>query len=165
MDRLNIRNLTLMALIVSCFLQIGAQLFAISVVASTIAEAPPRSLAILQGDYRYDSSSFWETVPPITGLLYIVALIANWTTPRRILLIASFALFVTCGLVAGIVLEPEFTAITASGYSQAVDPALQSRAARWLAYDWVVWGTSMAAGIALLLALIRPISSRPEDGQ
>jgi len=36
MGSLNIRNLALMALIVSCLLQVGAQLFAISVVASTI---------------------------------------------------------------------------------------------------------------------------------
>jgi len=64
MGNLNIRNLTLMALITSCFMQIGAQLFAISVMVSTIAEAPPRSFAILEGQYRYDSSPFWETVRP-----------------------------------------------------------------------------------------------------
>ena len=67
MASLNIRNIILMALIVSCFIQVGAQLFALSVVASTIAEAPPRSFAILEGPYRYDSSAFWSTVPPITG--------------------------------------------------------------------------------------------------
>lgn len=162
MGDLNIRNITLMALIISCFMQIGAQLFALSVVASTIAEAPPRSFAILEGQYRYDSSSFWGTVPPITGLLFIVGLIANWKTPRRTPLLASFGLFLVGGLVAGLLLEPEFATITATGYSDKVDPALQSRAASWLAYDWGVWGISLAAGIALLLALTRPISSKHE---
>lgn len=162
MSTLGIRNITLMALIASCFMQIGAQLFALSVVASTIAEAPPRSFAILEGEYRYNSSSFWETAPPITGLLYIVGLIANWKTRRRTLLLASFALFVIGGLVAGLLLEPEFATITASGYSDTVDPALQSRAARWLAYDWAVWSISLAAGIALLLSLSRPISAKVE---
>jgi hypothetical protein len=160
MGDLNIRNLTLMALTISCFVQIGAQLFALWVVASTIAEAPPRSFAILEGQYRYDSSPFWETVPPITGLLFIVGLIANWNTPRRTLLIASFALFLIAGLLAGVLLEPEFATIAASGYSDKVDPALQSRAGRWLAYDWAVWGISLAAGIALLLALARSVSSK-----
>ena len=160
MGDLHIRNVTLMALIISCFVQIGAQLFAISVVVSTLAEAPPRSFAILEGQYRYDSNSFWGTVPPITGLLFIVGLIANWKTPRRTLLILSFALFVIAGLVAGVILEPEFATITAAGYSDQVDPALQSRAARWLAYDWTVWGISLASGIALLLALARPVSSK-----
>ena len=159
MRELNIRNVTLMALIVSCFLQIGAQLFAISIMASTIAEAPPRSLAILEGEYGYDSSAFWGTVPPITGLLFIVALIANWKTPRRTLLFASFGLFLIAGVTAGVMLEPEFAAITANGYSDMIDPALQSRAAKWLFYDWAIWGISLASCIILLLALLRPVSS------
>jgi hypothetical protein len=162
MGELNIRTIALMALIVSCFAQIGAQLFALSVVADTLAQAPPRSFAILEGQYRYDSSAFWGTVPPITGLLYILALVANWKTRRRMLLLASFALFVIGGLVAGLLLEPEFATITATGYSDTIDPALQSRAACWLAFDWAVWGISLAAGIALLLALARPISSGHE---
>ena len=162
MRDLNIRTIILMALIVSCFMQIGAQLFALSVVASTIAEAPPRSFAILQGDYRYDSGSFWGTVPPITGVLFILALIANWKTPRRTLLIASFGLFLIGGLIAGLVVEPEFAAMTAAGYSDQVDPALQRRAANWLAYDWAVWAVALAAGIALLLALARPVPPRQE---
>ena len=157
MGELNFRNLALMALIMSCFMQIGAQLFAISVVASTIAEAPPQSFAILEGPYRYDSSSFWNTVPPITALLFIVALVANWKTPRRTLLLSAFGLFLIGGVLAGMVLEPEFAAITVAGYGDTVDPELQSRAARWLAYDWAVWGLSVAAGIALLLALARPV--------
>lgn len=43
-------NVSLMALVASCFIQIGAQLFAVSMIASTLAEAPPRSFAILQGE-------------------------------------------------------------------------------------------------------------------
>ena len=163
MRDLNFRNITLIASIVSMFVQIGAQLFALSVVVSTIAEAPPRSFAILEGEYRYDSGAIWSTVPPITGLLFIVALVANWRTPRRMLVLASFALFVMAGLLAGLLLEPEFAAMIANGYSDTVDLALQDRAAIWLAYDWVVWGISLAAGIALLLALARPIVAKPEQ--
>jgi len=164
MRDLNIRNVTLMALIISCVMQIGAQLFALSVVASMIAEAPPRSFAILEGPYHYDSSPFWGTVPPITALLFIVGLIANWKTPRRTLLLLSFGLFLIGGLVAGLLLEPEFATIAAAGYSDRIDPALQSRAANWLAYDWAVWAISLAAGIALLLALARPVSSKHGHG-
>ena len=36
MGSLNFRNVTMMALVVSLFMQVGAQLFALSVVASTI---------------------------------------------------------------------------------------------------------------------------------
>jgi hypothetical protein len=58
---LNVKNLTLMAVAAACLVQVGAQLFALSVVAGTVSAAPPRSFAILQGDYRYDSSGFWST--------------------------------------------------------------------------------------------------------
>lgn len=162
MGDLKFRNVALMALIISCFMQIGAQLFAISIVASTIVEAPPRSFAIMEGPHRYDSSGFWSTVPPITALLFIVGIIANWKTPRRALLIMSFGLFLIAGLGAGLLVEPEFAAITAGGYADKVDPVLQSRAARWLAYDWAVWGISLAVGIMLLLAHARRISSKHE---
>ena len=71
------KNVTLMAAAAACLVQAGAQLFALSVVASTVSAAPPRSLAILHGEYRYDSSGFWSTVPPITAVLFVTALIAN----------------------------------------------------------------------------------------
>ena len=156
MRDLNIRNIALMALVFSCFMQIGGQLFAISVLVSTLTEAPPRSFAILEGEYSYDSSSFWSTVPPITALLYVVALITNWKTQRRMLLLVSLALFVCSGLIAGLMLEPEFAKMVATGYRDIVDLKLQSRAARWYYLDWAAWGVIVLAGLSLLLALFRP---------
>ena len=156
MRDLNIRNIALMALVFSCFMQIGGQLFAISVLVSTITEAPPRSFAILEGEYSYDSSGFWSTVPPITALLYVVALITNWKTQRRMLLLVSLALFVCSGLIAGLMLEPEFAKMVATGYRDIVDLKLQSRAARWYYLDWAAWGVIVLAGLSLLLALSRP---------
>ena len=160
MREFDIRNIALITLIFSCFMQIGGQLFAISVLVSTITEAPPRSFAILHGEYAYDSSGFWGTVPPITALLYVVALIANWKTPRRPLLLLSVALFLIAGLLAGLVLEPEFDQLLAVGYTDIVDPDLQSRAARWLYFDWAAWGVIVLSGLTLLLALARPVGSR-----
>lgn len=156
MRDLNIRNISLMALVFSCFMQIGGQLFAISVLVSTLTEAPPRSFAILEGEYSYDSSGFWSTVPPITALLYVVALITNWKTQRRMLLLVSLALFVCSGLIAGLMLEPEFAKMVATGYRDIVDLKLQSRAARWYYLDWAAWGVIVLAGLSLLLALFRP---------
>ncbi len=160
MGNLNARNLTLIALIVSCFLQVGGGLFAISVVVSTLMEAPPRSFAMLEGEYRYDSSAFWETLPPINAVLFVIALAANWKTTRRVLLVAAFALFILGGLLAGFLLEPELAAITEVGYRDVVDPDLQSRAASWYAIDWAVWSVTLLAGLFLLLALAHPVTSR-----
>src|SRR6476620_10049573 len=121
-------SLTLAALVASCFIQIGAQLFALVVVAGTLAEAPPCSVAMLAGQYGYDSSGFWNTVPTITSVLFLVALIANWKTRRRRLLLFALALFVIGSLVAGFLVEPIFSEMSADGYSDRVDSALQSRA-------------------------------------
>jgi len=150
-------NVSLIALIVSCFMQIGAQLFAIVVVVRTVIAAPPRSFAIFDGEYGYDSSAFWETVPMVTLALFIAALIANWRTTRRSLLLVALALFVGGAAVAGFVVEPEFAKLTAIGYSDHVDPVLQSRAARWYAHDIGLWCFALAAGITLLFALARPV--------
>jgi hypothetical protein len=73
--------------------------------ASTISAAPPRSFAILEGAYPYDSSAFWQTASPITFLLFIIALGANWKTPRRKFLLFALTLFVSGGLLAGLFLS------------------------------------------------------------
>ena len=163
MKEFNFRNVTLMAAAASCFIQIGAQLFAISVIARTVAQAPPRSFAIFEGTYGYDSSRFWDTVPPITALLLVTALVTNWKTQRRNLLLIAIAIFVLGAVVAGVFLEPTFAEMIAVGYSDAVDPALQRRAANWYALDWAVWMFSLFAGGALLAALVRPVANGARD--
>ena len=163
MKRVDVPNLTLAALVSSCFIQIGAQLFALVVVASTLAEAPPRSFAMLAGEYGYDSSAFWNIVPAITSVLFLVALIGNWKTGRRRLLLFALALFAMGSLIAGLLVEPIFSEMSAVGYSDRVDSVLQSRAAKWYALDWMLWGVAASAGVALLLALITPAHDREAD--
>ena len=166
MDKQTLPNLSLMALIASCFIQIGAQLFAIVVIVRTVIAAPPRSFAIFEGEYGYDSSIFWQTVPTVTMALLVVALIANWRTTRRNLLLASLGLFLVGAVVAGLVVEPAFADLMAVGYSDMVDPLLQSRAAAWYVHDCALWFIALAAGIALLVALARPVADRraPPNG-
>jgi hypothetical protein len=163
MKGLNLANGTLAALVASCFMQIGAQLFALVVVAGTVASAPPRSFAILTGEYRYDSGAFWNVAPLVTLVLFVVALTANWKTGRRVLLLAALALFVAGGMAAGLLLEPVFADMIARGYRDEVDPVLQRRAGRWYTMDWMVWGLSLLAGVSLLLALVRPPTVRIAD--
>jgi hypothetical protein len=158
--RRNLPNIALIALIVSCFIQIGAQLFAVSIVASVVKSAPPRSFAILEGAYRYDSSAFWQIVPPITTVLFVVALATNWKTDRRKLMLGAFTLFLIGGVVAGVFLEPMFAKMIGIGYHDVVDPELQARAATWYAFDWGVWVLGLIAGITLLTALARPVPNR-----
>ena len=97
MKELNLPNATLIALVASCFIQFGAQLFALTIIASTVSEAPPRSFAMFEGEYGYNSSAFWNTVPPITFVLMVIALITNWKTQSRKLLLFALTLFIIGG--------------------------------------------------------------------
>lgn len=153
-------NLTLVAVAASYCFQAGAGFFALAVVARVVSAAPPRSLAILEGEYRYDSSGFWQVAPSITALLFLLALVANWKSRRRALLLGAFAIFVLSGLASGALLSPLFAEITAAGYRDVVDPELQRRAAVWYATDWGLRCLDAAAGVALLVALTRPPGDR-----
>ena len=118
-------NVTLIALAASYFTQIGAGIFALSIIGRVVSAAPPRSLTMLQGQYRYDSSAFWEVVPAITGALFLLAIAANWKTRRRGLILGALALFAISGVTTGAFVQPLFAEVVASGYRDAVDPALQ----------------------------------------
>lgn len=160
MKELNLRNLTMMAAVAACFAQIGAQLFALYVVAKTVSAAPPRSFAILVGEYRYDSSAFWDMFPPIVFVLFILALVVNWKTRRRNLVLIALTVFVAQALLMMFVVEPDFNEMKLIGFRDEVDPVLQSRAATWYAFDWLGWSIGVLGGIALLLALVMPVNSR-----
>ena len=157
MKELNLKNITLIALAACCLVQAGAQLFALSVVVSTLTEAPPRSFAMLDGKYGYNSTAFWNTVPMITFVLFIIALITNWKNQRRKLILFALTFFIIAGLVAGFFLEPVFADMIKRGYSDHLDPILQTQAKRWYFFDWIVWVLGLFAGLTLLIALIRPI--------
>src|SRR5687768_5775781 len=103
MRTLSLPNLSLSAAVASCLTQAGAQLFAVVVVVATVAEAPPRSLAMLAGEYGYDSAPFWDVVPMVTSVLLLVALATNWKTPRRRLLLGAVVAFVVAGLFVAFV--------------------------------------------------------------
>ena len=92
-------------------------------------------------------------------MLFVIALVTNWKTRRRKLLLLALSLFIVGGLVAGFFLGPVFDEMKAMGYRDEIDPVLQSRAATWYALDWAVWGVGAVAGLALLLALIRPVTT------
>jgi hypothetical protein len=113
---------------------------------------------MFQGEYGYNSSIFWNTVPLITFVLLIIALITNWKTRRRNLLLLALTMFIFAGLMAGFFVEPIFDEMKAAGYRDEIDPILQRRAATWYALDWAVWSSGFVAGLSLLLALIRPVT-------
>ena len=158
---LNLPNLSLIAAVVSSLIQAGAQLFAVVVVVGTLTEAPPRSLAMLVGEYGYDSGPFWEVVPMVTSVLLFVALATNWKTPRRRLLLGAAVLFVVAGLFAAFVMEPVQADVVSARYSDALNEGLRARAAWWHTLDWISWALILVVGLLLSIALATPVPERP----
>ena len=157
MRTLSLPNLSLIAAVVSCLIQVGAQLFAVVVVVATVTEAPPRSLAMLAGEYGYDSGPFWDVVPMVTTVLLFVALATNWKTPRRRLLLGAAVAFVVAGLFAAFVVDPVQADVISAGYSDVVDEGLRARAAWWHTLDWISWTLVLVVGILLSVALATPV--------
>ncbi len=146
-------TLSLIPAVVGALLQAGAQLFAIAVVVGTVTKAPPRSLAMYAGGYGYDSGPFWEVMPTVTLALLLIALVSNWRTPRRPLLLGAVALFIIAGAFSVFVMSPAQEAVVGVGYSDAVDEALRVRAMRWHMLDWTSWALTLSVGVVLAVAL------------
>ena len=161
---LSLRNLSLIAAVVSCLVQVGAQLFAVAVVVATVTKAPPRSLAMLAGEYGYDSGPFWAVMPMVTAVLLLVALATNWKTPRRRLLLGALVAFVGAGLFSTFVMGPVQAEVVAVGYRDAVDDGLRASAARWYTLDWISWALTLVAGLLLAFALATPLADRSRTG-
>ena len=150
------RNISLMALTMCAIIQTGAQLFAVTIVARTVTKAPPRSFAILTGEYAYDSRPFWDIVPMITLILFLIALAVNWKTVRRKFLLAALGLFFIGGIIAMVFLEPTFNSMFARGFADHVDPVMQQEAATWFLLDCASWAVGFMSCVLLLFALMRP---------
>ncbi len=153
MRTLSLPNLSLFAATVSSLLQAGAQLFAVAVIVGTVTKAPPRSLAMYSGKYGYDSGPFWEVMPTVTLALLILALVANWRTQRRPLLVGAVGAFVLAGLFTVFVMGPLQAEVVSAAFADSVDPALAASAARWRAFDWVSWALTLVPGVLLVVAL------------
>ena len=147
-------NLSMIVAAIGALLQAGAQLFAVAVVVSTVTKAPPRSLTMYTGDYGYDSGPFWEIIPTVSLVLLLVALFANWKTPRRRLLISAVGAFLLAGLFAVFVTGPLQAEIISAGFADRVDPVLAASAARWHVLDWVSWALTLVPGVLLAIGLV-----------
>ncbi len=127
------------------FMQAGAQLFAITVIVTSLTSNPPDSLSMLEGEYGYDSSPFWETFPNITTLFLIIALIVNWKTSNRKYLLVGFGLFITGALYSIFILGP----------------ASESHASNWLMLDWILFFITILTCISLTIPFFKTTNSNP----
>ena len=145
-------KISLLAIFATLFVQIGAQLFALLAIVQTLVKNPPESFQMLAGDYGYDSSIFWDTIPNVTTLLFVIALIACWKTNARMWIIISFSIFILAGVLAMVVVEPRFAELISSESGAN----LNEMTASWYRLDWMLWFLTLLSG----LVLTKPIYER-----
>ena len=145
-------KISLLAIFATLFVQIGAQLFALLAIVQTLVKNPPESFQMLAGDYGYDSSIFWDTIPNVTTLLFVIALIACWKTNARMWIIISFSFFILAGVLAMVVVEPRFAELI----SNESGTNLNEMTASWYRLDWTLWCLTLLSG----LVLTKPIYER-----
>ena len=156
MKTLGFHNVALIALVVSYYIVVGADIYAQAAITPVALEAPPRSLAMFQGEYVYDAAPFWRVTTTLTMVLFAVALGVNWKTTRRRLLLGAFLAFLVINIVSFAYIFPEYLDIVGSVYSDTVDPELVSRGAAWRKLALGRWAVVTMLGVFPLVALAKP---------
>jgi hypothetical protein len=155
---MNLRNLVYIMTCLSFSVIIGAAVYEhIAVWPSAFCELP-RSLTLFQGAYKLNSAPFWQSVHPVTLILFIGTLIASWKSERRkyvlvplvayiLILVATFSFFV-----------PELLSLMATPYSDTIDEGLTHRANTWVNLSLARMVILFAAAVLLYMGLTIPVA-------
>ena len=155
-----IRNLFLILACLSFIVVIGGGVYEHQALVPVWSSAVPASLAVFQGEYRLVPEKFWMLIHPVTIVLMVIALIANWASDRRVLILAPLIVYVLILGVTWFYFVPELMELTQTPLSETVDAALTARASTWETLSLVRLGVLFVLAITLLSSLATPIDSR-----
>ena len=155
MNRETIRQISYLLLIGFSFMQAGANLFATTVNVSTLVEAPPASLAMVQGEYVFNPSIFWDNFPNYMLFVIVLTLILNWKTNLRKWIIIGSTVWLISALVAIVFLEPVQTEFLSSEYSNTVDPELKKIGLKWFNISLLFFSISVLSGLVYITGFVK----------
>ena len=152
-------NATLLALALCYVILLGGGNYEHLNVTMVAASAPPKSLAMLQGQYGFTPKYFWMVFRPITEVLFLLAIAFNWktTSSRKRLLLTAFGIDVLLTVVTFTYFAPETGVIAKAAFTDTVDPVLQGIARRWQNLNFLRLVGFYVASVLLLLGLTLPI--------
>lgn len=131
-------------------------------VTTTVASAPPKSFAMLQGPYGFNPVKFWVTFRPITILLFITTIITNWnfSPSRRKLLLIAFAIDIAVILATFLYFAPETEIFVKASFNEnTIDNTLLQSAQQWKNLNILRLGAIYLSSLLLLIALAK--TNRP----
>jgi hypothetical protein len=127
-------------------------------VTNVVTSAPPKSLYMLQGPYGFKPMIFWIIFRPITILLFILTIAANWNYSKlgRRLLLFAFGVDIITTIATFTYFAPETGVIAGALYHpDIVDSTLFERAQLWKNLNWLRIGGFCFGSVLLLLALLQ----------
>ena len=158
-----IKNLLLIGAIITHFMLVGADTYGQTAITPIALSAPPASLAMYQGDYVYDPAPFWQVTNTVALIFLVAALLINWRTPRRTLLLLTLLGSIVISAISLGYIFPEYTDIVSSTYSDTVDPELQARGSTWSVMAMTRLFAFGLLGLLPLWALTKPLKATSND--
>ena len=155
-----IRTLLLILGCISFITVIGGATYEHAAVVPVWTSAVPMSLHMFQGEYALAASNFWIPVHPITMLLLVTGLIANWRTDRRNYVLTAILGYAGVLAATFVYFVPELMSLVQSSYSATIDVDLTRRALTWQTLSLVRLGFIIVLAIVLLLGLSKPADSK-----
>ena len=126
-----IRTLLLILGCISFIIVIGGATYEHAAVVPVWTAAVPKSLHMFQGEFGLAASNFWIPVHPITMIILVSGLIANWKTDRRNYVLVTIIGYAGVLGVTFVYFVPELMSIIQSSYSATIHAELTRRALQW----------------------------------
>jgi hypothetical protein len=146
-------NILLSLAVLSYIIVIGGATYEHLAVVPQWSAAPPASLSMMQGHYGLKAERFWIPIHPVTLLLMLGALAANWRNQRRTAISIVLGSYFLVLVITRLYFVPELLDIVGTHFSEAVDVDLQARAAQWEALSLVRLAFLIAVALKFLSAL------------
>ena len=139
-----------------CFIiVIGAAVYEHMGVIPKWSAAPPKSFAMFHGEYASNPGSFWMSIHPVTLLLMIGALVANWRTTRRKNIMIVLGGYILILAITSVYFVPQLMGFMETPVQDSVDNALLEKASMWETLSLVRLFVLLVLAYMLLSALTR----------
>ena len=155
-----IRTLLLILGCISFITVIGGATYEHAAVVPVWTSAAPASLHMFQGEYGLAAWNFWVPVHPITMILLVTGLIANWGTDRRNYVLVAITGYAVVLAATFTYFVPELMAVVQSAYSTTIDADLTRRALMWQSLSLVRLAFMVVLAIVLLFGLSKAVDSK-----
>jgi hypothetical protein len=155
---MNTKNILYALTCISFSMVLGAGIYEHVAIWPSAFSEPPRSLTMFQGAYKLNAAPFWQSIHPVTMVLFITTLALNWRTPRRRYVLIPLIAYVVILAITFAFFVPTLLQITGTTYSDTVREDLQD-----LGRLWVNLSLARAAVLLICAAMLMVGMTKSEE--